>query len=544
MDVKRHDRIEADVDFGVPPSRPLPFALLLLCAACSSEPHDPDAGEPIDAAAPIDASAPVDAGFDAGPPPPTCTPTDEVCDGAEDEDCDDSVDEGCACVDGDERACGTDQGTCEAGTQRCEGGAWSSCSGTGPAAEVCDEEVDADCDGLAACADDDCAGAACGGDTPPEPECADGFTLRTYAAAATCGDGACQYAATDTACPERCVAGACVTCTPDPWVTTTVDATGDTGKFPSLEVDADGEVHVAYAGPSVDLRYAHRDGAGAWATELAHPGGSSSPSVAVDAAGNVHVTGHHYMNDGLLLASRDPSGTWTRSRDAANRPIQPTAAVDGTGRLHVVFRATSGALIVALESGGTWALETVPTPTEVNPTLPSAAFDATGALHIAYRDQDARDLRYARRDATGAWTEELVASTEDVYWLSLALDPMGRAHFAFIDHVTEEVRYAHRDSTGAWAIETVADYGGFSSALGIAADRFGGIHIAYYESGGADLGYALRTPSGSWTLRTIDSAGTTGLSPSIGVDEAGRAHIAYWAGTPGDLRHATGVECF
>ena len=73
-------------------------------------------------------------------------PAAETCDGVDD-DCDGAIDEGCACVDGDERPCGSETGVCALGRQRCAGGAWSACLGAvGPVSEICDGR-DNDCDG-------------------------------------------------------------------------------------------------------------------------------------------------------------------------------------------------------------------------------------------------------------------------------------------------------------------------------------------------------------------------------------------------------------
>lgn len=77
-----------------------------------------------------------------------CTPGVEVYN-QQDDDCDSVVDEGLGCLNGMIRDCaGGDQGLCQSGVQRCEGGAWGDCLGTivGPRAEVCDGE-DNDCDG-------------------------------------------------------------------------------------------------------------------------------------------------------------------------------------------------------------------------------------------------------------------------------------------------------------------------------------------------------------------------------------------------------------
>ena len=95
-------------------------------------------------------------------------PSDEACDGA-DNDCDGATDEGCPCTAGQTQGCGSEFAIapCRAGTQTCRAdGTWSACEGAvGPSAEVCDDGVDNDCDGLE---DEGCS-------CVPEPEiCDDG----------------------------------------------------------------------------------------------------------------------------------------------------------------------------------------------------------------------------------------------------------------------------------------------------------------------------------------------------------------------------------
>ncbi len=63
------------------------------------------------------------------------------------------------------------------------------------------------CD-VAACTGDPCAGVTC--DTPPATTCTGPNTLTSYAAAGSCGGGACSYAAVNVTCQNGCDNAACV----------------------------------------------------------------------------------------------------------------------------------------------------------------------------------------------------------------------------------------------------------------------------------------------------------------------------------------------
>jgi hypothetical protein len=72
-----------------------------------------------------------------------------------DNDCDGAIDSGCPSSAGESLSCyggpaGTQGiGECRAGTQLCEAGTWGACTDQVlPAAEVCEDGLDNDCDGL------------------------------------------------------------------------------------------------------------------------------------------------------------------------------------------------------------------------------------------------------------------------------------------------------------------------------------------------------------------------------------------------------------
>lgn len=134
-------------------------------------------------------------GGDAAPVAPG-RPSDGVCGNGFDDNGNGEIDEGCACVTGATQQCHPDAtvagvGACAWGVQTCDGaefGGWSACTGAAlPAAEICNDGVDNDCDGLLDCTDVADCGCACAAAVDPGTSLIS--VLGGYSHVEACGPG-------------------------------------------------------------------------------------------------------------------------------------------------------------------------------------------------------------------------------------------------------------------------------------------------------------------------------------------------------------------
>ena len=135
-----------------------------------------------------------------------CGPApEEICDDELDNDCDGHTDEECSelC---EGVVCNQPPGPCHLDEGICSNGVCT--YQRKPEGTACD-------DGDACTADDQCHRGACLGtsvtcETPPPNECTDAYTMRSYAAEGICTAGSCSYGYQDVNCGDGCADGACV----------------------------------------------------------------------------------------------------------------------------------------------------------------------------------------------------------------------------------------------------------------------------------------------------------------------------------------------
>lgn len=345
---------------------------------------------------------------------------------------------------------------------------------------------------------------------------------------------------------------------PGTWRIELVDGRGDTGRFPSVAVGADG-VHVSYYDvTTATVRYARRTTGGWVPTDVDLAGRPASgeagnvgmgTSLQLDAAGRPAIAYSDIANGHLKLARLEPGGAWAlETADAAtNVGGWPSLAFDDLGA-HVTYFDASNRILKAAhrDLGGTWTNETVdgtsPSVAAIGQQS-SLAVDAVGGLHVTYSENQAY-LKYATRPRSGAWSSTRIDGLSSGLWSSLVIDRSGNLHVAGCSRFASgDLHYAQKNGL-SWPreiVETQAD-GNVGWSASLAVDDRGEQHIVYFDKGNGTLRYAHRaTTTGPWEKTTLDAPGTPpdlGRYVAMVVDRSRILHAVYYDPRSADLQYA------
>ncbi len=265
------------------------------------------------------------------------------------------------------------------------------------------------------------------------------------------------------------------------WTTTEVVSTESTGhsQYPSLAVDSAGNIYIAWrdltdyagAGSDADIFYKRWEASSSsWtATEVVSTestGDSWHPSLAVDSAGNIHITWRDDTD--YAGAGMDPdifhkrwdasSSSWTAtevvSTESTSTSYFPSLAVDYTGNIYITWHDWTDYAGAGTDkdifykcweaSSSSWtATEVVSTESTADSHFPSLAVDYTGNIYIAWHDWTDYagagpdlDIFYKCWDSSSSWTITEVVSTEITaksFYSSLAVDSVGNVYIAWED---------------------------------------------------------------------------------------------------------------
>jgi sugar lactone lactonase YvrE len=273
------------------------------------------------------------------------------------------------------------------------------------------------------------------------------------------------------------------------------------------------------------------------------------PSVAVDKQGNIHVS---YVREGkgVMYAFR-PAGVpqWFKLVvDGRGGPAGETTsiALDPRGNPHICF--TPGPIKYSSFDGHDWKTEFIGTNAVFLEYTCSVAISQDGTPHVIWYQTHNPDttaynhLRYAVKQ-DGIWLVRTVDfDFETGKWNSISLDEAGNPHLSYSGLAGGELRYATLQSD-KWNINIIdsrkmAD-GTFNHGFGnsIILDRDGHPEISYYT----DIALKLaRKVEGRWKTEVVDrisgSTGWSGYKSSLLVDSHGTLHICYE--DAGAVKHA------
>jgi parallel beta-helix repeat protein len=311
------------------------------------------------------------------------------------------------------------------------------------------------------------------------------------------------------------------------WTTTEVVSTSDRySDSPSLVVDADGKVHIAWQEAYVNspscIFYRRWSPCIGWSTvEMVADGTSNSidPSLAVDSDGNIRIVwadNTDYGGSGtdydIFHKMRSEEMGWIGFHEISRSAVDsfsPSLAVGPEGTLHVAWIEQN--IFYSKNTIAGWkAAEMIPLVSSSSPMTLSLAVGSDGLVHLAWNDESSyggsgndSDVFYQRRSLVSGWTTTEVVSTEsteDSVYPVMAVDLDGSVHIAWYD-------WTNYDNCGT-------DQDIFYKKI---EKRDQSKEDYYLVVRGSDNRIYYRTYDGSWGDWKVVPSGTTCDSPAAVV---------------------------
>ena len=164
---------------------------------------------------------------------------------------------------------------------------------------------------------------------------------------------------------------------------------------------------------------------GTWSTQNLDTASSTGyrPSMAIDGNGALHIAYLDRDNTRLRYAT-NASGSWAFSTldessvNPANDVMRTDLAIDASGHIHIIHPVQGSGVWVlnhTTNRSGSWVSTTITDTTADDGKYASMAIAGDGSLHISvYRDSGGSDLRYYT-DETGVWTNETVHTGKQLW---------------------------------------------------------------------------------------------------------------------------------
>ncbi|MEG3601473.1 MAG: putative Ig domain-containing protein, partial [Candidatus Thermoplasmatota archaeon] len=295
------------------------------------------------------------------------------------------------------------------------------------------------------------------------------------------------------------------------WTETILDNGTNTGHHPSVAIDRQGAIHIAYIDDDNDkLRYA-TNASGSWVlTTLGNSsffggGGRGTALVVHPITDAVHIVTTIYENSvrGLQYHTNE-GGSWVNETITDTTKVEgydPAMAMDGDGNLYVAHYCSTGCNDLRLSSrmNGVWQNETVSSTNDIGQD-PDIAIDSQGTIHIVSRYASLSSGRiYLHSGTPGSWTVNTGLGGGNAYWPVVGVDSNDAVHISYHRSWTYKNVMYMTNASGSWSTASVIENrGGWGSEMVIDAND--DVFVPNFDSYGTSFGDELQ-------LTTVQGSG-------------------------------------
>ena len=349
--------------------------------------------------------------------------------------------------------------------------------------------------------------------------------------------------------------------------------TSGSSEAPAIAVDPFGHPHVVWReflpaeGEEVYYKKS-TDGGATWtpAKRLTWSlAVSGSPAIAADSSGNPHVAWSRSLSSGnteiYYRKSTDGGTNWTAAKRLTwTSPLSssPALAVDSAGNLHVVwsesvldggFWKSEIYCKKSSDGGAAWTTGQRLTWTADFSSFPAVTLDSSGNPHVVWQDFWPGNWEvFHKRGADGGttWTanKRLTWTPGHSTCPRAIVDAIGNLSVVWSEDVSEdfnsEIYYKKSPDGGtAWtANKRLTWTPSISLYPGVAADPAGNVYVVWEEDlDHTEIYYKKSTNGGSVWSRTWNISWTSGDSyePNVALDSSGHLHMVWYDATPGNF---------
>ena len=265
------------------------------------------------------------------------------------------------------------------------------------------------------------------------------------------------------------------------WTETILDNGTNTGHHPSVAIDRQGAIHIAYIDDDNDkLRYA-TNASGSWVfttlgnSTIDSDGGRGTAIVVHPITDAVHIVTTNYEDSARTLQYHtNEGGSWvneTITDTAKDEGHDPAMAMDGDGNLHVAYYCDDGCEDLRLSSriDGVWQNETVSSSGNIG-NHPDIAVDSQGTIHIVSQYLNNKTI-FLHSGTPGSWTERIGLTGGSSFWPVVEVDSNDAVHIAYHYASTHKDVMYMTNASGSWSTPSkVEEYGGWGSEMVIDAN--------------------------------------------------------------------------